>query len=275
MLTLAVDGPLATVTLDRPPVNAWDDDALDRLDAITARLAASPQVRLAVVRSAGRHFSAGGDIAMMAAAVDSGDVTALNRFAGRIQHAFTLWAELPVPTLAVLRGAVTGGGLEFALACDLRIAAEGSRIGLPESQLGLVAAGGGTQRLTAAIGRGAAMRIMLTAELVDGRRAAELGIVEWCVPDADLDAEVDAVTARILAGSAAAQRAAKECVARAGTAAGFAAETVSQRRLHADPDTQNRLRRFLHDRRTQHGRTQHGRTQSSRTQNTETKEIDT
>lgn len=253
MLTLDIDGPLATVTLDRPPVNAWNEKALDRLDEVTGTLLAAPDVALVVVRSAHRHFSAGGDIAMMATAVEAGDVTPLDRFAIRIQNVFSAWAALPIPTLAVLRGAVTGGGLEFALACDLRITSERATIGLPEPKLGLVAAGGGTQRLTAAIGRGAAMRLMLTAELVDGRRAEELGIVEWCVPDDGLDAQVDAVVGQILSLSPAALRAVKSCVSRAGTPEGFVAEWHSQRALHANPDTQRRLREFLGNNRRSKG----------------------
>jgi enoyl-CoA hydratase len=249
MLSLEVAERIATVTLDRPPVNAWDGKALDELESITAELRERDDVDLVVATSKGRDFSAGGDIKMMLAAVERQDLTSLTDFAARIQNLYGAWERLAMPTLAVLRGATTGGGLEFALACDLRIASEDARLGLPEGRLGLVAAGGGTQRLTRSVGRGMAMRLMLTGELIDGRTAERLGLVEWCVPPAELEAETTRIVAALTANAGPAQRAVKDCVAHVGTPDGYALETISQRELYASADTQRRLRDFVARRR--------------------------
>jgi enoyl-CoA hydratase len=250
MVSLAVAARRATVTLDRPPVNAWDDDAVDALERIIVDLDGRDDVDLVVVRSSGRHFSAGGDIKQMTAALDRDDFKSLNTFATRIQSLFLAWSLLDLPTVAVLRGAVTGGGLEFALACDLRIAASDAQMGLPECKLGLLPAGGGTQLLTRAVGRGRAMRLMLTGELIDGARAEAIGLVEWCVPEEDLDKTVEDVVALLASHASPAQRAVKRCVSLAGTPWGFGAETMGQRRLHSDPYTRRRLKNFVSDERS-------------------------
>lgn len=245
MLELAVDDRMATVTMDRPPVNAWDGHALDVFDDVLGTLEDADDVDLAVVRSAGRHFSAGADIAMMAAAVERRDLTSQGDFAARIQQLFTRWDELPMPTVAVLRGVAAGGGLELALASDVRIAADDSRLGLPEGKLGLLPAGGGTQRLTRLVGRGLAVRMMLTGELVSGRRALDIGLVEWCFPSAHLDEEAARVVAQITANASEAQRLLKRCTATAESPEGYALETSGQRHLYTTTDTQRRIDDFV------------------------------
>ena len=245
MIHLEVHERVATLVLDRPPVNAWDVDQLDRFEHALGALRRDEDVAVVVVRGAGRHFSAGADIAMMTATLDAGDPGPLNAFSVRFQGLFLEWEELEVPTIAVLHGAATGGGLELALACDLRIAAEEARLALPEVRLGLLPAGGGTQRLTRLIGRGRALRLMLTGELVDGREAEHLGIVEWCAPVAELDELVAHVLAALLAGAGPAQPAIKRCVRRAGSAEGYASESLGQRALHATAEAERRLREFV------------------------------
>lgn len=144
MLQLQVQDGVASMVLDRPPVNAWNHEQLDLFEAALRTINEREDIAVVVVRGGGSHFSAGGDIKMMVSALQDGQMAGLNNFAARIQRLFNEWAELPVPTVAVLRGAATGGGLELALACDLRVASDTSTIGLPEVKLGLVAAGGGT-----------------------------------------------------------------------------------------------------------------------------------
>ncbi|HUZ19580.1 MAG TPA: enoyl-CoA hydratase/isomerase family protein [Acidimicrobiales bacterium] len=249
MIHLEVRDRVATVLLDRPPVNAWDVEQLDRFEQALDTLRRDERIAVAVVRGAGRHFSAGADIAMMTATLEGGDPGPLNAFAARFQGLFLEWEELEIPTVAVLHGAATGGGLELALACDLRIASEDARLALPEVRLGLLPAGGGTQRLTRLIGRGRAMRLMLTGELVDGREAERLGIVEWCAPAAQLDERVAQVLGALLAGAGPAQPAIKRCVSRAGSAEGYASESRGQRVLHATAEAESRLREFVDARR--------------------------
>lgn len=245
MLELTINDRVATITLDRPPANAWDVRALDSLEEIISVLENAEDVDLAVVQSAGRHFSAGADIKMMAAAVEHQDMSSQADFAARIQQLFTRWERLPLPSLAILHGAATGGGLELALACDLRIAAENCRLGLPEGRLGLLAAGGGTQRLCRAIGRGLAMRLMLTCELLTGRQAYDIGLVEWCFPAAELNAEAEQVIRQIQAHAGPAQRLMKRCVTLAESPEGYDLETSGQRSLYETKDTQERLKAFV------------------------------
>jgi enoyl-CoA hydratase len=248
VLQLHVQDGVASMVLDRPPVNAWNDEQLDLFEDALRAISERSDIAVVVVRGGGAHFSAGGDIKVMALAVHDGQMAGLNNFAARIQHLFHEWAQLPVPTIAVLRGAATGGGLELALACDLRVASDTSTIGLPEVKLGLVPAGGGTQRLTRLIGRGRALRLMLTGELVTGREAERLGIVEWSLPDADLDGHVERLVAHLVATAGPAHTAIKRCVALAGTGEGYAAETLYQRQLHQSPEALSRIRTFVSER---------------------------
>ena len=248
MLQLQVQDGVASMVLDRPPVNAWNDEQLDLFEAALSTINERDDVAVVVVRGGGSHFSAGGDIKMMVAALQDDKMAGLNNFAARIQRLFNGWAELPVPTVAVLRGAATGGGLELALACDLRVASDSSTIGLPEVKLGLVPAGGGTQRLTRLIGRGLALRLIMTGELVTGPEAQRMGIVEWCLPDSELEGHVERLVAHFVATAGPVHAAIKRCVALAGTSEGYAAETHYQRQLHKSPEAVRALRSFVSER---------------------------
>lgn len=247
-LSLEIREHVGTLLLNRPPANAFDDAQLDRMERVLDEIRPRGDLRLVIVRGAGRHFCAGADIKAMVTALDADDMTSMNAFVARIQALFNEWAALEVPTLAVIEGAATGGGLELALACDLRIASASARLALPEVKLGLLPAGGGTQRLTQLVGRGTALRLMLTGEMLDGRTAHELGVVQWCSDDADVEATVDDVVARLLDASGPAQRLIKRCVGLTGTADGYPAEPAAQRILYAEPDTVDRLTRFVRER---------------------------
>ncbi|MDA8080422.1 MAG: enoyl-CoA hydratase/isomerase family protein [Actinomycetota bacterium] len=247
MLKLEVQDQVATVLLDRPPVNAVDDAFLDKFDAILDEIK-TVNPALVVVKGSGRHFSAGGDIKQMVSALETEDFTRLDGFARRIQNAYFAWEQLPMPTVAVLTGAVTGGGLELALACDLRISAANAKIGFPEVRIGLLPAGGGTQRLTRLIGRGQAMRLILTGELIGGTEAQTLGLVEWCVEHEDLDAQLAHVTSMLLEVAGPAQPAIKRCINRYGTGDGYAGELFEQKALHVSKEAEQRLRAFVAER---------------------------
>ncbi len=164
----------------------------------------------------------------------------MQRLASRLESA-------PLVTLAELGGAALGGGFEMALACDLRIAAHEARLGLPEAGLGLLAAAGGTQRLTRLVGPGLAKRLILGAETVDGATAERLGLVQWSVPRAELADAARALAERIAALPRQATSAAKQCIAAAQDCArdGFAEEIAHTRRLYQHPDTRQRVTDFL------------------------------
>jgi enoyl-CoA hydratase/carnithine racemase len=164
-----------------------------------------------------------------------------------MQRVFARLADAPFVTLAEIGGAALGGGLELALACDLRVAAHEAKLALPEVGLGLLPGAGGTQRLTALCGAGVARRLILGGETIDGAEAERLGVVQWARPAATLADWTAELAARIAAQPRAALAASKRCIALAAFASpgGFAAEIEATRTLYAAPQTLERVGAFL------------------------------
>jgi len=177
------DGPVALVTIDNPPMNALSAPLLEELGAEIERLDADDGVRAIVLRGAGeRAFVAGADISefpSLRAAADEahegGSARGIQRLGHRMDAAHT-------PFVAAIHGFCLGGGLELAMCCDIRVAAEGAQLGQPEIKLGLIPGGGGTQRLPRLIGLGRAQLLNMTGDFVDAQAACEWGLVEKVVP---------------------------------------------------------------------------------------------
>ena len=148
------DQAVATVRLDRPPMNALNGQVQDEIAAAAARLAADESVRAVVIYGGEKIVAAGADITEMAQA-SYGRMVADT---GRLQAAFNAVAELPKPVVAAITGYALGGGLELALCADFRVAGESARVGQPEILLGIIPGGGGTQRLPRLIGPALALR---------------------------------------------------------------------------------------------------------------------
>jgi enoyl-CoA hydratase/carnithine racemase len=148
-------------------------------------------------------------------------------------------------TLAELCGRALGGGLELALACDLRIAAQDASLGLPEPRLGLIPGAGGTQRLPRIAGVAVAKRLILGAEVINGAQAAALGVVHWAVPSSELAARARQIARDIASLPAAALAEAKACI---GAQNGYERELEATARLLAQDETQRRVRAFLEKR---------------------------
>ena len=240
MIVLEREGALAVVTLARAPVNAIDEEWLARLEAVFDRLDGAAVLLL---RSSERAFCAGADLALMRSRYASGEGRArMVSFVREIQRVFARLERLPQVSLAEIGGSALGGGLELALACDLRMAAEDARLGLPEARLGLVPGAGGTQRLPRIAGAAVAKRLILGAEAVGGAQARDLGIVQWAVPAKDLPSRALALAREIAALPAAALAEAKACL---GAAGGYERELEATARLLADGETQRRVRAFL------------------------------
>jgi len=235
---------VCTVTLDRPPANAIGEADLAALARLLAGLAEDDRCRVLVFTGTGRFFSAGADIKLMAEA-GPGGVERLTQLARDMQAAYDAIERLPFPTIAAINGIATGGGLELALACDLRIAAQGASIGLTETRIGLIPGAGGTQRLVQTVGRAAALRLILRGEIVDGSEAARLGIVHEAVPGQGLAARTAELAAELAAQPREALRSAKRCIALAPSPAGYAAEIDETRRLHGCDETRARIAAFL------------------------------
>ena len=183
-----LNGPIATITLNRPDVlNALNALMFDELERVFLALAAEPTLRAIVLTSSGtRAFAAGADIRGL---VDTDALSGL-AVSQRGQHVFSLiqshLEHSGKPVIAAINGVALGGGFELALACTLRIASDNARVGLPEVKLGLIPGYGGSQRLPRLIGPGPALRMMLTAQIVDAPEALRLGIVDEVVPAAEL-----------------------------------------------------------------------------------------
>ena len=254
LIALERVGRVAVATLSRPPVNALDEALVARLDAVLDEIADDEGVALLHIRSDQKAFCAGADLALMRSCFDSPDgPDAMLKLVSRMQWLFERIEALPVVTLAEIGGAALGGGLELALACDLRVAAAGAKLGLPEARLGLVPGAGGTQRLTRLCGRGVAKRLILGAETIDGTEAERLGLVQWVRPREQLAGFTRELAAGIAALPRAALALAKACIAAQGDPSrdGFAEEVNASRRLYHHPETRRRVSEFLNRNATQ------------------------
>jgi enoyl-CoA hydratase len=191
--------PLAVLTLNRPKaLNALDAGTLRELESAFEDLAGDSAIRVVLLTGAGgRAFAAGADIRELAAvAPEEGRVFAL-----RGQGVFRRIETLGKPVIACIQGFALGGGCELAMACTLRIAAEDAKLGQPEVKLGIIAGYGGTQRLPRLVGRGAALKMLLSGAIVDAQEALRIGLVDEVVPVGDLMGRAAALAMEIAANA--------------------------------------------------------------------------
>jgi enoyl-CoA hydratase len=182
-----VDGAVAVVTIDHPPVNALSAPLLEELEAEIDRLDHDDGVRAIVLVGAGeRAFVAGADISEFPSlrqaagdAQEQGSARGIQKLGHRMDASRT-------PFVAAIQGFCLGGGLELAMCCDIRIASDNAQLGQPEIKLGLIPGGGGTQRLPRLVGIGRAMLLNLTGDFIDAATAYDWGLVERVVPAAEL-----------------------------------------------------------------------------------------
>jgi enoyl-CoA hydratase len=213
MIELEVADNVARVTLCHPPVNALSRPWGERFFAILDELESRGDWQVLLLRSDQKVFSAGGDIKQYAGRLDDDDAGDLLADEARYyQQLFDRIAALPQVSIALIEGVAAGGGLELAMACDLRIAGETTKLGLMEVGVGLLPAGGGTQRMTQLVGRGMALKLIGLAELVQGRDALTLGLVEWAIPLPEIKLETEKIISRFLQQPPEALRAAKACI---------------------------------------------------------------
>ena len=254
MLRLERIGHVAVATLSRPPVNALDETLVARLDAVLDEIAGDDEVTVLHIRSDQKAFCAGADLALMRTCFSTTDgPDAMLGVVSRMQRLFARIENAPLVALAEIGGAALGGGMELALACDIRVAAAEAKLGFPEVGLGLLPGAGGTQRLTRLCGRGVANRLILGAEVIDGAGAERLGLVQWVRPREQLAVWTRELAERISALPKAAVAEAKRCIAAQGdsTRDGFTEELAASRRLYHHPETRRRVSEFLNRSTTQ------------------------
>lgn len=248
MFRVEEDERRVVVTLSRSPVNAINDEWLARFHDLLSQIEQRDDIAVLHIRSDQKVFSAGMDLDHIRSLFEAPngadlmvrDVTEFQRLFNRIEGS-------PFVVLAEIGGAALGGGLELALACDLRIASLRAKIGLPEAKLGLIPGAGGTQRLTRLIGRGASSRLILSGDVVDGATAEQIGIVQWAFEHDSLTEQANLIARRIASLSPDALRKAKSLIAAAGDRSrdGFKEEQEADRELFDTPEARRRIGEFL------------------------------
>lgn len=199
---------IALITMDSPPVNAFTNGLHQEFLAALADLAHHP-VRVAIVTGTGKYFQSGGEMSRFLAIKTEADAKA---FVTSVQAFMDAIAATPYPTIAAINGYALGGGLEIALACDIRIAADHSRVGLPEASFGILAGAGGTQRLARLIGPGRAKLMMYSGRQYSATEALAMGVIESVVPPEQLLPSALELARQIAANSPIALRHIKKCV---------------------------------------------------------------
>ena len=225
---LEIDGPVARVTLNRPRVlNAYNVRMRDELYQVLGLLEENLDIRAAVVRGAGeRAFCAGADLTEFGSAPSQ-------FIARQVRFERDVWARLfglRTPLVAAVRGFCFGSGLEIALGCDLILAAPDAKFGLPETNLGMIPAAGGTQTMPRAVGTARGLDALLTGRTIEAEEAAEIGLVNAVEPAASLFDRAEATACSLAALDARAVGAAKEALAQAADA-GLADGLASEARL--------------------------------------------
>lgn len=198
LLTFDVADRIATITVNRPDkLNALNDALMAELGRAIDEAVARDDVGGVLLTGAGRAFVAGADIAELAgqSAVEG------KARAERGQRTFRRFETSPKPTIAAVNGFALGGGCELAMACHIRIASDAAKFGQPEVKLGIVPGYGGSQRLPRLVGKGRALQLLLTGEMIDAAEAFRIGLVNRLVPAAELITSARALLATMLAQS--------------------------------------------------------------------------
>jgi enoyl-CoA hydratase/carnithine racemase len=199
---------VATIRLDRPPMNAINTALQEELRAAAAQVSADRDVRAVVLFGGEKVFAAGADVKEFAGL----EYTFMARDALRLTSAFDAVARIPKPVIAAVTGYALGGGCELALTADFRVSADNARWGQPEILLGIIPGAGGTQRLPRLIGPAKAKDLIYTGRFVDAEEALELGLVDAVVPKADVYPTALAMAAKLAKGPAHALAAAKQAI---------------------------------------------------------------
>ena len=196
-LLIDISDGIATVTINRPEkLNALNREVIEEIRTFAQSLHEPNPIRGVIITGAGsKAFVAGADIAELADL----DPAAASQVALRGQEGFDFLEQSGIPVIAAVNGFALGGGCELAMACHIRIAAESARFGQPEVKLGLCPGYGGTVRLAKLVGRGRAVELLLTGEMIDAAEAYRIGLVNRVVPASELLATCQTVMKKILA----------------------------------------------------------------------------
>jgi enoyl-CoA hydratase/carnithine racemase len=244
LVQVEIDQAVATIRLNRPPMNALGAELQGQLAAAAAQVGADPNVRAVVIYGGERLFAAGADIKEMSEA----SYAQMLRDSQRLQDSFAAVARISKPVIAAVTGYALGGGLELALCADFRVLGESAKVGQPEILLGLIPGAGGTQRLPRLIGPAKAKDLIFTGRFVDAAEALAIGIADKVVPDEQVYPAACEMASRYANGPAIAIAAAKQAIA-AGLDidldTGLEVERISFAGLFATQDAKAGMRSFL------------------------------
>ena len=228
-LKLEKQAGVATLTLNRPDtLNAWNQKMRDELREAVRQLVFDDDLRVLVITGEGRAFSAGEDVRGMQGLTDIG-TRGFRRIARDIHNVFDEIEAIEVPVIAAINGVAAGGGLELALSCDFRFAADTAKLGFPENNVGLIPGSGGCSRLVKLVGIARAKRLVMSGQMIPAAKALEMGLVDEVHPP-----EVLLVKAQELAS---------QLAAKAPMALGLA-KIVLNACANVDPDTGRHLERL-------------------------------
>ena len=248
-ILLDVQAGIATITINRPPANALSKATIEELHAAFEALAADGGVRAVIITGAGQYVFIGG--------ADIGEFVGLDEAAARasVKRGHDLLNKIesfPKPVIAAVNGVCVGGGNELAMACDIRIAAESAKFGQPEVNLGIIPGWGGTQRLPRLVGKGRALEIMLTGDLVKADDAVRYGLANKVVPDNEVLTHARNLARKLSMGAPIAMARIKQATSTGlerGFEAGVAAEAEGVRTVFASNDAKEGVAAFLGKRR--------------------------
>ncbi len=248
---------VGTITLNRPEaMNAFSDDMRERLFETLSAFGADPDVRCIVITGAGKAFCAGGDIASMAQMQRDDDTGELDSRIAVAAKVINFMRALPKPIIAAVNGAAAGGGMNMALACDIRLGSDRALFAQSFVKIGLVPDWGGFSFLAQMLGTAKAMELMMTGERVGAREALRLGLLNRLYPADEFTAGVEAFARALAAGPMEALAAIKQGVylgAAGSLNDALAYEALTQRRVFLSDDAREGMQAFLDKRKPEFG----------------------
>ncbi len=207
-VTLSVEDGVGTIRLDRPKMNAIDEQLHTEVRAAAVEAGERADVRAVVLYGGERVFAAGADIKAMSQL----DGRSMVDWGRELTNSFTAVARLPKPVIAAITGYALGGGYELALCADFRVMGAGAKVGQPEILLGVIPGAGGTQRLARLVGPAKAKDLVFTGRHVGAEEALEMGLADAVVPDAEVYTTALAMARKLAAGPPLALAAAKRAI---------------------------------------------------------------
>src|SRR5271169_4974711 len=243
-IKLEIADGIGTILLNRPPINALNDQLTSELADAAQVASESDEIRAVIIYGGEKVFAGGADIKQMAEA----SYAEMAVRSGRLQAAMGLVAGIPKPVVAAITGFALGGGLELALCADFRVVGESAKFGVPEILLGVIPGLGGTQRLPRLIGPARAKNLIHTGRFADAEEALRIGLVDQVVPDAEVYRAATRFAGQFVSGPALALRAAKQAIDTGldvGLDAGLEVERLHFAALFATEDQKLGMQSFV------------------------------